>query len=75
LEEFRNVIMASIGGKARPSSVMVLEDGQEGRFIADACDVQVVEVVQAIDKRFRPSECAYEFGLIVRYKERILPNT
>jgi len=66
--------VGSLGRKCGPSSVVILEDSQEGGLIADIGNVLVVQIVQSLNEIPWTAKCAYQPCLIVRHEERVFPN-
>ena len=73
-EELGDVIVGSFGGQSWPSSVVILEDGEEGRLVADVCDVLVVEIVQAVDEAGWAAIQTDQRSLVVGHIEAVFPD-
>ena len=70
-----DVEVAAQSRLGRAASVVILEDGEESRLVANICDLVVVQVVQAVNELLWAAEGADQFGLIVWNKERVFPDT
>lgn len=73
-EEARDVVVAAARRQRRAPRVVVLEDGEEGRLVADVGDVGVVQVLEAAHELGGPAEGRDEGCLVVRDVERVLPD-
>ena len=74
LEVGWDIVVGALGRESWPAGVVVLEHSEKGGFVADICDLLIVEEIESVDKSSWSAEGGDEGCLIVGYEKGIFPD-